>query len=213
MFTKRHTAYYVRIKDLLEGNTVSDNNSTSVLVRDIPVFRVQIVATVVKKYISEDRNYCFLTIDDNSETISLKLFDQETEMAEGIEVGDLIRIVARIRVYNDEKYLQPSIIRKIHNPNWMLHWRTNLYKGFKDANKKISPSQTLEIEEENVIEEVIETPRVIIMKKIKEQEKGISVDEIVKETPFNAETVNNVVNDLLRDGDIFEPKPGIFKVI
>lgn len=204
MYTKRHTAKKVFIKQLLGKKVVTENNATSIEVDEKLVYRVNIIGTIVQKYVA--KNFIFLTIDDSTESIRIKAFNEEKALFENLEVGDDILLVGRLREYNDELYISPEIASKITSPNlWMLRKLEIIKENEKPKEK----------EDENEIEdEVIETPRTIILKKITEHsDEGVTVEQLTTLTPFNEETVTNYVNDLLRDGEIFEPRPGKLKLI
>jgi len=207
MYTKRHTAKKVFVKELLGKKVVTENNATSIQLGEKLVYRVNIMGTIVQKYSA--KNFIFLTIDDSTESIRIKAFNEDKAPFEMLDVGDDITVVGRLREYNEELYISPEAVSKVSNPNWIMARRLELLK------ERGKPEKKPDEEDDEIDDKVIETPRTIILRKIVEHsaEGGVTVEQLTTLTPFNEETVVNYVNDLLRDGDIFEPRPGKLKPI
>ena len=76
MAIKRSTAYRVRISSLVNGEFLRQEgfNPSYIVINEHQVSRINIIATIVSKYLTEDGNYCALTLDDGSETIRAKAF-------------------------------------------------------------------------------------------------------------------------------------------
>ena len=71
----RQTAFKVWVNDLSSGQYIEDNSefgSNYILIKDNKVSRVNILARVVQKYVSDDKNYVSIMLDDGFGTIRVK---------------------------------------------------------------------------------------------------------------------------------------------
>ncbi len=108
----RLTAYRVWLSDLKDGQLEKvDGQTDFISVREKQVSRVNIIASVVDKYLAE--NYGALTLDDGSAQLRLKAFGNFISRIKDIESGDIILTIARIREYNNEIYMFPEIVKKV----------------------------------------------------------------------------------------------------
>ena len=81
MAISRLTAYKTWISDLLNSNYVETHGefeSNYVELYNTQISKVNIVATVVNKMESDDKNYASITLDDGSEEIRLKTWREDT---------------------------------------------------------------------------------------------------------------------------------------
>jgi len=202
----------MEIKDLVNGDYTNDG---FLKYGELNVARVRVMGTVVAKFVSEDRNYGFLVLDDSTETIRIRGFDDNLGLVKKAEVGDLIDVIGRLRIYNDEIYIIPEIITKINDPNWWILRKLEIMKQ-----KKIL-GETGETKEEKVEEKLpegqtmLESPKEKILRLLKQLDKGegVELETLIKESYLNRDVVENILNDLLNDGEIFEPRPGKLKLL
>ena len=119
---KRSTAYRVRISSLVNGEFLRQEgfNPSYIIINEHQVSRINIIATIVSKYLTEDGNYCALTLDDGSETIRAKAFGADVAKIKESTVGSLVRFIGKVKEYNDEIYLIPEVIKENIDPNWLL---------------------------------------------------------------------------------------------
>lgn len=107
------TARRVKIEDLTNGEYYKREGfepNFVVTPRGIKVSRVHVIATVVDTYQNDEGSYGALTLDDGSDTIRAKFF-QELEPMDGVHEGDIIEVVGKVREYDDEMYVQPELVR------------------------------------------------------------------------------------------------------
>lgn len=203
MFTKRHTAYKLRIKDILSNEFVSrDGESDYVLVNDQQVSRVRVMATIVNRFINDERKSGSLIIDDGSEVISLRGWEDQFHMIDKTVIGQLIDIVARVREYNDQVYLVPEIIKKA-SPDWFV-LRKLEYDNHKGPVKTAKPETKKPKEKDDGLKDKV-------FKKIKQGGgKGVKMDELIK-VCGDKNTCKGVLKELLEDDMIFEPRAGRYK--
>src|SRR3989338_11716391 len=99
----RQTAYKVWLASLLNGKYVRREGEWEpnyVEVKDLQVSRVNVIGTVVEKFISNDNSYASITLDDGSATIRLKTFKEDNKLLESLSPGTLVLTIARVKEYN-----------------------------------------------------------------------------------------------------------------
>ncbi len=118
---ERWVAHKVQIKDLIEGTWEKDPERETSYLRTKDgrkIVRCRILGTIIAKFISEDGNYAFFTIDDGTEVIRLKMFGEEIKKYETFNKGDIVDVIGRVKQYEDETYISPEIIVKVEDPNY-----------------------------------------------------------------------------------------------
>jgi hypothetical protein len=257
----RSTAVKIGIKDINEAEFVRSTErwEPNYLVTPFKdrVSRVRVLATVVSKFVSEDKKYSTVTLDDGSDTISVRVFEEDGWMLKGLAVGDIVDVVGKIKEYREERYISPESIWRIDDPNWELVRKLELLLATKTRSIHGEENDTLkkdikiegaspaiakasesapEVDTIEVVKEVIESkPRreskdkpskekkdsvkedsdqkSMILNLIKNMDEGEGVKYItlLKESKLTEEALEAVLNELMQDGDIYEPKIGRFK--
>lgn len=134
---KRLTAIKTEIKPLVEGTYVKGEGFESNYVltpSGLKVSRARILGTIMTKFVNEEKTYCFVVIDDETETIRAKIF-KNVKLAEKIEQGDLVDAIGKIREYDGELYMMPEVIRKIEDPNFIILRKAELLEQKKYLDK------------------------------------------------------------------------------
>ena len=204
----RLTAYKVWISDLINSPYIEmqgEFESNYIEVKDKQISRANIIATIVNKFESEDKNYVSLTLDDNSEEIRVKACREDTKLINNFNSGDLIFIVARVRKYNDELYLLPEIVKQI-NPNWEVARRLELIKIYGVPHEHII-SKYLKVEQEKtVVEEmtISNNLRSEILNLIeKHEDDGITLRQLKENLHSDITKINNVLEELIKEGQVY----------
>jgi RPA family protein len=191
---QRATAYKLRIGDVLAGKPSLDGERFNFLeLGDRQIIRVNIVANIIEKYQSEEKKYVSFTIDDASGQIRIKIFGDDIEKFAEIGQGDTVTIIGMLRLYNNELYISPEII-KPQDPRYLLVRKLEL--------EKETPKQTSK-EETKAVKD-----RIIDMIKQAEQEGGIDTDKLIMEIKSPPEIINQEITKLLEEGLVYEPRPG-----
>ena len=117
---KRHIAYKVQIKDILQGDYVRGEgwDPSFITVRDIRVSRIDIIASVIDKS-SPDESSSTILIDDGNDQIHCRAFEPSEQM-QMINVGDIVHIIGRPRDFNGERYILPEIMKKVEDILWVM---------------------------------------------------------------------------------------------
>lgn len=231
---QRQVAYKLRIKEIINGNYVKQEgwNPNYILTGDNrKISRVNLICVVVSKPIEEGTNYNSIILDDGGAKISVRTFD-DGKIFDSVEIGDVVLLIGRPREYGQEKYIVPEIIKKIENKEWIEVRKLELKKQdlisgaqktdnelpetpVADESSAQEPSVSAQQDEqmpveENVTEDKIEGKAGKVYNLIKSMDHGDGVEhqEIVKKT--NAE---KEIEMLLKEGEIYEIRPGRLKVL
>ena len=239
---KRLTAIKSKIYDIINGKYVSEEESKYVLTNKAQkIGRARILGTVVYKFISDDKKFYSITLDDGTDTIRAKIFD--SLILEKINLGDIVDLVGRIREYNEEIYILVENIWKIYDPNFEILRELEIQEQTKMiANKKklvleykkqISDLQELKyvMKEFGINQEEVEA--IIDSETIAEPEEEIGTDdqkekvlaciteldkgegcnysELMEASGLQENVLDVVIEELLNEGACYEPKPGKIK--
>ena len=196
---KRHIAYKLRIGDILMGKPIIDGDRFSFLeLGDKKIVRINVIGNIVDKYESEgDKKYSFLTLDDGSGQIKLKLFGDDVEKFKDVNQGQTILVIGVLRNFNNETYISPEIVRE-QDPKYLLIRKREIEKDKSKNAKPVAREQIIAIKDK-------------ILDKIKnaEEEGGIDVDKLIMDLrDISPEMINQEIKKLLEEGIIFEPRPG-----
>jgi len=213
----RQTAYKVFIGDLLSGKFIEEKGEWDpnyILIKDKKVSRVNIIANVISKYEAMDKNYASLDIDDGSGVISLKSWKEDVGLLEKIKIGDLILIIGRARQTNNQVYVSPEIIKVFQDFKWGRLRRLELeqFWGKREEIKTVKQEEktNLVVTEENV-DDVTESARQRILSIIEKNE--VDLKRLIELSSLNPDEVKTIVQTLLKEGEIYEPKPGVLKLV
>lgn len=228
---KRQTAFKIRITNLLSGAVVADDKFKFLEFEDKKIIRVNIIANIIDKFISEgEKKFAGLTLDDASGQIRIKTFGDDIAKFEGLEIGDTILAVGVLRYFNNELYILPEILKKV-DPKWLVIRKLEIGKGSEKPSTQAKKNQfnpgEVKPEKQEVNVEKIEdkeentnnkgTGKSEIKKNIleilKTSEGGIDVDKIIMALKFDVDEINKVVTEMLEDAEVYEPKPGRIRLL
>ncbi len=207
----RDTALKVRSKDITNGELKkgkSEWESSLVTPFNEEVARVRVLATVVSRFKSDDGKYGNLTLDDATDTITSRAFDDGVRLIEGAEEGDIVDVVGRVREYEGERYINAESVSKIVDPNWELVRKLELALKIKKA------GGDAEAPEESVEEEAVgENPKSVVINLIEElgEGDGVKYVKLMDEAGLSEKKLEEILTELMEEGEIYEPKIGKFK--
>ncbi|MFH1682479.1 MAG: OB-fold nucleic acid binding domain-containing protein [Candidatus Woesearchaeota archaeon] len=198
---ERHEAKKTRIEEINLGKYVLEegwNPNYLLSSSGEKIFRVNLMAVVMDK---EERGTTLtFLIDDGSDKIKVRSFE-EVELWKKISIGDSVIVIGKIRAYNNEKYISPEIIKKI-DKKWLgvrsLELTTPLEKPIVEKTEKNTEE---ELQENNVLE---------IIKSLDKGE-GAAIEEIKSKSKM--EEVEQLIEKMLMEGEIFQNLPGRVKVL
>jgi RPA family protein len=207
----RDTALKVRIKDITNGELKrGDTDWDTILLTPLneEAGRVRVLATVVSKFKRDDGKYGVLTLDDTTDTITSRAFDESVKLIDRTEEGDIVDIIGRVKEYEDEKYISMESMSKIVDPNWELVRKLELALKIKRL------GGDADVQEELVEGETAgENPKSIVKGIIEELDEGDGVKyvQLIDETGLSDKKLEEILTELMEQGEIYEPKIGKFK--
>ncbi len=228
---KRQIAYKIKIADILRGRYVKEEGwlPNYVDLGDVKVSRANIIGVLVSKDADEEGGSTSFMLDDGSGRISLRFF----EFSDELWIGDIVNVVGRPREFGSERYIVPEFVRKVTDPKWVELRKLELAQQKHEAHEvaqeniahsatvgpsagssgpavSVSDSGTLVVESEDFNDN---NPVKLVYGAIKKLDggSGVGFDEIIVETKIDE--VDGHIKKLLEQGDIFEIKPGRYKVL
>ncbi len=114
------TAVRASVADIVRGKFGDETGPHVISPFGVELRRVALVGHIVDKLYRE--NYASLTLDDGTDTIRLKVWGSDAATLEHIESSILALVVGRVKIYGDEVFIAPEIVRELKDPNYMtLH--------------------------------------------------------------------------------------------
>ncbi|MBI4983379.1 hypothetical protein HZC32_01945 [Candidatus Woesearchaeota archaeon] len=237
----RRVAAKITIAEVLAGTYVQDNEQSPnyFLTKDKrQLYRINLMAVVLSQ--QQQGSITNIFVDDGTGKITVRSFE-ENQVLNQLQVGDSLLIIGKVRVYSQEKYIYPEIVRKI-SPEWFKlralelreRMKINIFPddiNFKNSKAEdqvglSSKSKTFEINAvtNNNIEPEIEEIKVsdeevasLLPKKIlnlikeMDQGEGVLVEEIISKS--NLTDIETILEKMLEKGDIFQNLPGRVKAL
>ena len=219
---QRKTAYKLWINDILSSNFIREDDESRqnyVVFNRKQVSRVNIIGTVVQIVKNDEKQFGSLTIDDSSAEIRVKVWNESVELLNNVNISDTVLIIGKIRGYNEEIYIAPEIIKKV-DVLWELERRLELMNGSQD--KAETSMQILDKKAEMItliteekIQEHAEPIRGKIINLIEKYDKedGADIFDIMKESNLDASKFNQVVEELIKQGEIYQINPNKLKLL
>lgn len=209
MVQLRQTAYKTDIYDLINGEyVVKEGWEPNVVVtkKGLKISRVNIIGVVVSKPPSEGVSYNSVVLDDGAGKISVRSFEKNKDL-DGAAIGDIVLVVGRPRFFGREIYIIPEIMKKIEDKGWVKVRKLEL--GLKSP---VIIKEEVKGEKEKK-EENIEIPAEGIIELIKflDTGEGADIDDVIKNSKLKE--AEKIIDNLLKQGDVFEVKPGKIKVL
>tara|TARA_B100001287_G_scaffold108493_1_gene91414 strand:- start:251 stop:946 length:696 start_codon:yes stop_codon:yes gene_type:complete len=230
MAIKRSTAHRIRLKNIVNSPYEKREgfNPSVIKFNNLEISRVNVIASIVGKYLTDDQNYCAITLDDGSETIRVKNFGAEVGIIKELNVGDIVRIIGKVKEYNEEKYIAGEI-SKVLNPNWIIvneielsnQKQTTTDSSTADSINKVIETKTNSSENEEIISISSESSdsessikqKILQYLKNNDNGNGVIMDQIMTSLDVSSEEVKDSLYELLKVGEIYEPKKGILKIL
>ncbi|MEK6899205.1 MAG: OB-fold nucleic acid binding domain-containing protein [Nanoarchaeota archaeon] len=192
---KRHIAYKFSIGDIISGKIVMDGERFKLIeIGPKRVSRVNIIANVIDKFIQDgEKKYGTLTLDDASGQLRVKVFGEDLAKLEQFIQGDTLMIIGLVRLWNNELYLTPEIIKK-KEPSYLLVRKLEL-----DAEKP-------KMLEKNEMQQLKES--ILSLVKQEDDKGGVEIERMILDFKASPDVINQEVKKLLEEGIVYEPRPG-----
>jgi len=240
---KRLTARKARIVDIVNGKFFGGSKEEMkpgyVVTRfGQKISRVNLIGTVVDKFLSDDGNYCSITVDDGTEAVRVKVFKEDVGLMKSIEPGNLILIIGKIKQYNNEVYVNGEIVRKVES-NYESLRKIEILRELIEQKKTIDeiknlveemPEEELKeymenkfgIDEESlqfvrenlsVAKEIDYKPNILELIDGLDKGSGVEIGKIIELSNLPENVIENGINELLGSGVLYEPTPGVLKKV
>lgn len=236
------TAKKVRIFDIVNGRYFpgsKEEMKPSYIITPFGqrVSRVNLVATVTDKFLSDDENYSAITIDDGTEAIRVKTFKEDVDLLRNIEPGEFVLVIGKTKEYNGEIYINGEVVRKVQDPNYenlrnieilsQLVESKKITDEIKSLTEKMSEDELrlhaknefgideecLQVILENlkVVKEIDYKPKMLELINSLDEGKGVEIGKILELSDLPENVIENTIDELRTSGYIFEPSPGVLR--
>ena len=210
----RLTAYKIWIASLINSpyvNNPGEFEPNYIKVNGKEISRVNVIATVVNKYISDDGTYVTIIVEDGSSQIRVKSWREDTLLLKNINVGDTILLIARVKNYQNEIYLLPEIVKKV-NPNWELVRKLELLKEYgkpkleqvTQIKEEIIPNTEIQNIEEITFSSTNLRNELLNLIEKNEDKNGISLEEMKLELHKDVTEIYNILEELIKEGQVYQ---------
>lgn len=195
---QRQVAYRVGISDLNNGQFVKgagEWDSNYILVDGKKISRINIIGAIIEIMKDENNSYFNALIDDGSGNIRIRGWKEEINLFDGLNVGDLVLLVGKIKDYTGSVYITPEIVRKLDNKKWL---------ELRKLEMKQNGSVT-----------VVDDLRSAIVDKLKEldNQDGIEISELSRLLRIAEEEVEKDIEVLIKDGEVYQVRPGFLRLM
>ena len=198
----RQTAYKLWVVNVINNKFYTAEQEFDpdyILFNNQKISRVNLIGNVIDIFKNDDNSYASVTIDDNSATIKIKVFNKDINLFDNIKKGDLILVVGKLREYQNEIYILPDFVRNLEDLNWDLVRKIELLRLIGKTNKKL-------------VKEIISPSKMALFNIIREKgDAGINLEELNERVTFSDEELKSLLNKLIEDGEIYQDRPNNFR--
>lgn len=212
---KRQTAYMFWISDLRAAAIDTSQQYPSFNIRNKNTVRINLIAVVTSKYVSENGSYATLGLDDGTGSIFAKAWNEDTVVITRQEIGNVVLVIGRLGLNSSkEVYVRPEIVRQIEMP-WLAARKNELEIKYGQPQEKAS--QVFSEDPVSVIEEEIiplaskSAVRAKVLEILNSSSEGIEELKIVEQSGYNKADVMKAITELVREGEIYYSRPGVLK--
>jgi len=191
-------ARIIPIRDIHKGKYIKEEGwkSSYIQIGDLQAGRFNIIGIIVEK---DEQS---ITLDDSTGTI--KAFSFEGPIFSAYNIGDIVILIGRPRLFGEQKYIVPEIVKPLKEKEWIR------YRSLCWGERKPEPVVEKKAEE-TVSEQDFDLDLIIDAIKKLDSGEGVTVDEIGKE--IRKEDFDQHMIGLVERGEIFEIRPGRFKIL
>jgi RPA family protein len=200
-FQKRKVAVKILINDLITGTYIKRPGwePSGVLTRYGEITRINLIGLIVSKETSE--NGATYMIDDGTGNITIRLFEQPLNE---VELGDIFRIIGRVRENNNEIFIVPEIMKKTSKEWHKIHRIELSTNTLKKVNLPVEPPK-MEDGEVGPHQKILNAIAIL------DKGDGADVQDIINHVKIDESEI--IINGLISEGEVFEISPGVIKVL
>ena len=218
----RHCAIKSTIGEVLRGKYIQEdghNQNYLLTLGGEKIFRINLVAIVLGRNLQG--SITDLSLDDGSGKIIVRSFE-ENKAIDRLVIGDIVLVVGRVRMYNQETYISPEIIKKI-SPMWLKVRALELKRSIEtekddelhsspEKGKGSDPAMPEESEADGPDEGMV-LPVEKLSRLIRDLDdgSGVLIEDVIEKSPL--EKTEELIQRMLENGDIFQNSPGRIRVL
>ncbi|MBR9703223.1 hypothetical protein GOV10_04245 [Candidatus Woesearchaeota archaeon] len=210
---ERQIAIKVTVNDLLSGEYIQKEGWTPNFVRTTrgPVSRANIMGVIVQ----EPEPNVFV-LDDGTGQVRVRTFENPVT---NLKIGDSVLFVGRPRQYASQLFLNYEILKTI-NPAWLAYRKEELNHLLLEEQEVVKKQETVIAPGADEGEEVVVSTGENLFVKVldvirqldtKNDGQGAEHDKIL--SLVDNKEAARVLTSLLEEGEVFENKPGLLKVL
>lgn len=178
------------------------------------LYRLNVMATILGKELQG--NITNIYVDDGTGKVTVRSFEEHPGLRT-LSIGDVVLVIGKVRVYNQEKYISPEIIKKVP-PSWLAVRMMELGPALEKISQlNASVKQMERVPDQAVVEEVVGAedflPREKITNIIRDLDsgQGALIEDVIEKSPLPS--TEQLLETMLQRGDIFQIVPGRVKVL
>ena len=204
----RWTAYKIHPEEFL-NNEVNDK---ALIIDGKRIHRVRLLGNVENVAVST-------IVSFELDGVIIKDFEKK---AEDIEQGDFVDIIGRVGEYEGSKYVALEVYKKRNEDKekWKELRALEIEKTRKYLEDEESSNYETGDESSSITEEVLEDiygdegidQKDIVLNIINENDE-ISYEELLEKTGIDEKELDNILEELIEDGEIYEPKSGTYRIL
>ncbi len=193
----RHTARKTTIGAIISGEYITEEEGQAnflLTTKQEKLYRVNIIAIILS--IAKNGSTTSVLLDDGSGQILARVFEEHKRLEE-LNVGDIALCIARVRVFNQEKYLAPEIL-KVVEKEW-LELRALELKQDKEEQKEEEIQVDKEKHQAAVQEPALHSEQLHTEQEAKKEDEKITVETIEIENKDEISEVKEEINQSLEN--------------
>lgn len=211
--TKRQTANMYWIADIKNASIDTSQQYPSFNIRDKNIVRVNLIAVVTAKYVSENGSYVNLGIDDGTGMISVKAWNEDTIQLNKQEIGNVVLVIGKLGITSSkESYVRPEIVRQIEM-SWLIARKKELELKYGEPKAAVAAAEEpVSVIEEEVVQNVSKfVVRAKILEILNQNPEGMDEQKIASLSGYNTSDAIKAITELVREGEVYYSRPGVVK--
>lgn len=233
----RMPAKKVRIFDIANGKYFAgsrEDMKPSYVITPLgeKVSRVNLVASVTEKFMSEDESYSSITVDDGSEAIRVKVFKEDVHLLRNVEPGSLILVIGKVKEYNGEVYINGEVVKRNVDANLenlrkleildKVIQQKKIVEEIKNLSNEVSEEELKDyaVKKYSIDSESLQTileskkleidykPKILEVIATLDTGDGVEVGKLFEVLDLSEHTIEKTLDELMSQGFVFEPHPG-----
>ena len=229
----RTVAKKAQVSHISGGKYVSSDIPCVITPLGEKIFKVNVIATVTDKFVSDSGKYSSITVDDGTGAVRVKAFGADVGMFEKIGKGDLVVVIGPVGEYQGENYIRADIVKTVE-PNYkalrrlelldMMHERKRIVDTMRRLKDRLPEDEMKEYGkrmgiEEDAFEVIFEQsepdrkPEVLAAIDKLDDGSGAEIGKVFESLELDDNVIERTLDELLSDGYIYEPSAGKFRTI